>query len=176
MAEVYPRPRGGTSSRTYSGVSCHGLSPPTRGNLLRGKTGGQPGGSIPAHAGEPCHAPTRSLATAVYPRPRGGTRSLLPNTVNARGLSPPTRGNLIGAESGQHPLGSIPAHAGEPSLVELPCCVIRVYPRPRGGTRLSIMTLGADKGLSPPTRGNLLTKRPARARQRSIPAHAGEPR
>ena len=70
---VYPRPRGGTSSRAAPRAPRTGLSPPTRGNppLRRKSISG--GRSIPAHAGEPPLRPLRKRRTGVYPRPRGGT-------------------------------------------------------------------------------------------------------
>ena len=50
-----------------------------------------------------------------------------------------------------------------------------VYPRPRGGTAAPPRQSAVRSGLSPPTRGNLGRRRDIRARERSIPAHAGEP-
>ena len=50
-----------------------------------------------------------------------------------------------------------------------------VYPRPRGGTRLRVALHALHAGLSPPTRGNRVSHRRGGVRQRSIPAHAGEP-
>ena len=51
-----------------------------------------------------------------------------------------------------------------------------VYPRPRGGTAHAVAVAVPDAGLSPPTRGNPLSRVAHRRLQRSIPAHAGEPR
>ena len=72
--------------------------------------------------------------------------------------------------------GSIPAHAGEP----LPKCQLpaqdSVYPRPCGGTcqrRTNGITV---EGLSPPMRGNRGKKENDEHTNRSIPAHAGEPK
>ena len=70
---VYPRPRGGTSTRRKPLFGSSGLSPPTRGNRvepvrLRGLDG-----SIPAHAGEPAAPCPPAAGCRVYPRPRGGT-------------------------------------------------------------------------------------------------------
>ena len=53
---------------------------------------------------------------------------------------------------------------------------IKVYPRPRGGTRLVFGAASRKGGLSPPTRGNPLRFSDCDLRQGSIPAHAGEPR
>ena len=58
LAEVYPRPRGGTPRHPPAKGDRPGLSPPTRGNLAATRTTGRRRGSIPAHAGEP---PPRSI-------------------------------------------------------------------------------------------------------------------
>ena len=71
--------------------------------------------------------------------------------------------------------GSIPAHAGEPSLPPPESADKRVYPRPRGGTALPFCVTTVAPGLSPPTRGNLAAGAGALDLRRSIPAHAGEP-
>ena len=112
-----------------------GLSPPTRGNRQRrlGTSGAR--GSIPAHAGEPAAIPSGARLARVYPRPRGGTARSDVVEMLRSGLSPPTRGNLIACENPYCELRSIPAHAGEPRVVN---CVFGgrgVYPRPRGGTK-----------------------------------------
>ena len=71
------------------------------------------------------------------------------------GLSPRMRGNQQHASRHQQCAGSIPAHAGEPSLI--------------------IEEAQEVEGLSPRMRGNRrVDRRPVR-RPGSIPAHAGEP-
>ena len=172
---VYPRPRGGTAPVSHARASGRGLSPPTRGNLAIVIPPGYGGGSIPAHAGEPTTPTTRGSAPPVYPRPRGGTRRSLRTSAGSRGLSPPTRGNLSVFVIVKSPVGSIPAHAGEPSLYLRGRPRGGVYPRPRGGTTAT-PHLGLDgAGLSPPTRGNQRVQHRADGLRRSIPAHAGEP-
>ena len=112
----------------------------------------------------------------VYPRPRGGTLNWRAGAVKHVGLSPPTRGNPSFIRYDSSTVRSIPAHAGEPRGG----CPIRdrerVYPRPRGGTRPRSPPLGQLPGLSPPTRGNPSFPSAPFGFQRSIPAHAGEPR
>ena len=49
---------------------------------------------------------------------------------------------------------SIPAHAGEPVRIVYPLPLVKVYPRPRGGTRRLLIHAADWRGLSPPTRGN----------------------
>ena len=71
--KVYPRVCGGTHVRISPESTPRGLSPRVRGNHHRqdGTQGGH--GSIPACAGEPSPAWSRSAANAVYPRVCGGT-------------------------------------------------------------------------------------------------------
>ena len=152
-----------------------GLSPPTRGNLTSADDDKVLERSIPAHAGEPLAALSASRGSRVYPRPRGGTPSEGWGAWATGGLSPPTRGNLLGWSEQQMMRGSIPAHAGEPSATRRGTKLIRVYPRPRGGTRATGDYSARDAGLSPPTRGNHERPRESIRRRRSIPAHAGEP-
>ena len=57
-----------------------------------------------------------------------------------------------------------------------PRCRVWVYPRPRGGTYDEHGRTPRNRGLSPPTRGNLGEVTVYEIAPRSIPAHAGEPR
>ena len=173
---VYPRPRGGTAPAPSPRGKTRGLSPPTRGNHDDAPELAANRGSIPAHAGEPPATGARRVASAVYPRPRGGTaRGGSPSSCG-KGLSPPTRGNPLAVSSPLSADRSIPAHAGEPGSLHDFMLMQKVYPRPRGGTVHSFRLLMRAWGLSPPTRGNLdgQAERPLQAG--SIPAHAGEPR
>ncbi len=172
---VYPRPRGGTRHHHAQRASLRGLSPPTRGNLQPAEPRHNPGGSIPAHAGEPCPSPWSPRWPSVYPRPRGGTMQYSMKANNQEGLSPPTRGNRYPVGYEITPLGSIPAHAGEPRWRRGRRPAAKVYPRPRGGTGRVCPTPTATSGLSPPTRGNLRLSPRGVLRRGSIPAHAGEP-
>ena len=90
---VYPRPRGGTRTSASEAGGESGLSPPTRGNPDAGAARMRRVGSIPAHAGEPIRDRAARRSTAVYPRPRGGTRSPWQSATARDGLSPPTWGN-----------------------------------------------------------------------------------
>ena len=74
--------------------------------------------------------------------------------IRIRGLSPPTRGSLSECPGTVAPLGSIPAHAGEPITSLVLVIIMTVYPRPRGGAGLHGFRDKAQKGLSPPTRGS----------------------
>ena len=172
---VYPRPRGGTRHRRAERGQGGGLSPPTRGNPARVSSRASAWGSIPAHAGEPHCQIGGGAGELVYPRPRGGTDKPPNDSGRPRGLSPPTRGNLVDGQRRVAMRGSIPAHAGEPGADSLETGCWRVYPRPRGGTQSDLRARPKNFGLSPPTRGNLRRSSAAPLPDRSIPAHAGEP-
>ncbi len=174
-AEVYPRPRGGADAPSPSSRRNRGLSPPTRGSRLPVAGRDLPRRSIPAHAGEPSTRPRTCRAVKVYPRPRGGAIAIGELGRYVSGLSPPTRGSRRQLQPDSGSRGSIPAHAGEPHRVRQGIVAYRVYPRPRGGASPKAAVVRIGRGLSPPTRGSLRTDCRGYARQRSIPAHAGEP-
>ena len=123
-----PRHKGGLSPRTRGNRSCGllsahplrsipahagepgrehrvlpgrgGLSPRTRGNRCRVLYEAALRRSIPAHAGEPREARAASIVSRVYPRARGGTRSIESRMTGKSGLSPRTRGNQSAGTSG----------------------------------------------------------------------------
>ena len=112
----------------------------------------------------------------VYPRLRGGSP---PDSVflsTCTGLSPPTRGIRQNAFCWRIRSGSIPAYAGDPSVISAPPVMLMVYPRLRGGSPVLRLLSGQSHGLSPPTRGIPLRLRRERLALRSIPAYAGDPR
>ena len=173
--EVYPRPRGGTTSSILGAAAKEGLSPPTRGNQTLDEANLIDGGSIPAHAGEPYQYDLPRPRPEVYPRPRGGTPVSSPRPSRAHGLSPPTRGNHARILQPVPERRSIPAHAGEPTGRIRKACRRAVYPRPRGGTSVVHAITRLPRGLSPPTRGNRRHALAYLVKRGSIPAHAGEP-
>ena len=132
-------------------------------------------GSIPAHAGEPRNRVLSRDQILVYPRACGGTLVVVDCRLCGRGLSPRMRGNLLVGVLVTAGGGSIPAHAGEPDLVNAAVNLELVYPRACGGTGQTRNGEHLDQGLSPRMRGNR-TRRPCPGwRHGSIPAHAGEP-
>ena len=172
---VYPRPRGGARSVTGAGRGGRGLSPPTRGSLAATGAAQPAEGSIPAHAGEPDQATVRHPSFEVYPRPRGGAVRSDSGSVTGSGLSPPTRGSHRQFQGSVLVRRSIPAHAGEPRSRDIEWDRYGVYPRPRGGAESIPFHPTPCAGLSPPTRGSRVGLSVRGLRDRSIPAHAGEP-
>ena len=91
------------------------------------------------------------------------------------GLSPLTRGNPPPGRPESSGPGPIPAHAGQPGLVEPGGGHGGAYPRSRGATAVPSPFHAKNLGLSPLTRGNP-TRLPGLPQRRGpIPAHAGQP-
>ena len=172
---VYPRACGGTDGDMRQGGGHLGLSPRMRGNRPS-----SPGccaccGSIPAHAGEPLRSEQGPDGKRVYPRACGGTPGGRVDGVRVSGLSPRMRGNRVPIHLLPLPVGSIPAHAGEPRVSWALNVRSRVYPRACGGTTPRSTRTRSSWGLSPRMRGNHRHGLGHPAHHGSIPAHAGEP-
>ena len=131
--------------------------------------------SIPACAGEPHPYGRKQELPPVYPRVRGGTMKEEIPEGSSKGLSPRARGNRCSSGSRRSRSRSIPACAGEPSIVASLMPSQGVYPRVRGGTLRHIGSNLLGSGLSPRARGNPIELAIAANPQRSIPACAGEP-
>ena len=91
------------------------------------------------------------------------------------GLSPRMRGNPRRRVHQVPPLGSIPAHAGEPRWRVCDGVCHGVYPRACGGTSGWDRSWEPFTGLSPRMRGNHACGLQCPRYMGSIPAHAGEP-
>ena len=173
--EVYPRACGGTASSGIRYQPLVGLSPRVRGNLgdtviVEGEKG-----SIPARAGEPWPVLGGYKPYGVYPRACGGTCGGPWSTRTFLGLSPRVRGNRRAWCTLSVLAGSIPARAGEPRAASCRARTPPVYPRACGGTPRFGIPFQRIEGLSPRVRGNPTQPHSHDARQRSIPARAGEP-
>ena len=156
--------------------SAGGLSPHGRGNPSSSVLIIFNVGSIPARAGEPVASSRMRTGSGVYPRTGGGTNEFRSATSCEMGLSPHGRGNHVLDSHAEHPHGSIPARAGEPTASPSPRSGRRVYPRTGGGTGRVPPAFSYGEGLSPHGRGNPLGAYRRSIRRGSIPARAGEPR
>ena len=85
------------------------------------------------------------------------------------------RGNRSRSRGSMLSPGSIPAHAGQPTISSSADMAMRVYPRACGATSLSCSATPIPRGLSPRMRGNRYLDRASAEPRRSIPAHAGQP-
>jgi len=167
----------GTDCFGFSGHRNTGLSPRTRGELLRKLLEQVRVRSIPAHAGPNTTVDSDPFVKlGLSPRTRGGPPEELPEG-DAFGLSPRTRENRR-VEGGRKGLGwSIPTQA----VADLRRCTayssgsglsprlrggtagwspragrIRVYPRERSGAAVTRTSTARTDGLSPCTRGKPL--------------------
>ena len=172
---VYPRVCGGTLKVDGTYTPAVGLSPRVRGNLPSASRRVRSRGSIPACAGEPRRRSCLTPAPGVYPRVCGGTRAVEAQPAGYEGLSPRVRGNLEFHRDRRVSVGSIPACAGEPGLLQLVDHYSRVYPRVCGGTDTPLPAMLVQSGLSPRVRGNRLVAVIVDGLLGSIPACAGEP-
>ena len=157
-------------------TACFGPSPLTRGNPARLVRQEPHAGSIPAHAGQPGPCASSPPVSRVYPRSRGATNNAQLSWALTEGPSPLSRGNLLRIVGGRIPVGSIPAHAGQPAGLETSAFPTRVHPRSRGATHPVDGGDADSQGPSPLTRGNPAPRPRVRAGDGSIPAHAGQPR
>ena len=173
---VYPRVCGGTRRPGRALGHRLGLSPRVRGNHDRLVERWRDEGSIPACAGEPLSCWPWVSRCTVYPRVCGGTEPTDEGAEIVMGLSPRVRGNLQLPDKGVVLWGSIPACAGEPSVLAQGAGDQPVYPRVCGGTLQYANGRRAIFGLSPRVRGNPILGSSPRSLSRSIPACAGEPK
>ena len=172
---VYPRECGGTRRSRWAARPTPGLSPRVRGNRDPHRRHRVRTGSIPASAGEPGSEQRRTRRSRVYPRECGGTPGNGFFSDIVEGLSPRVRGNQDNGRPATGPLRSIPASAGEPSLLVWGRRPVGVYPRECGGTSRSSPARWRWRGLSPRVRGNPPAWTLPTTYVGSIPASAGEP-
>ena len=111
---IYTRVCGGIQQRMSHRKCVMSLSPRVRGNRAQLQQVAGCHGSIPACAGEPITASTRTTRWRVYPRVCGGTNGCCWRLGPRGGLSPRVRGNQSALQRRIRPSGSIPACAGEP--------------------------------------------------------------
>src|SRR5690554_2467392 len=133
-----------------------GLSPRLRGNRVCARDINRRKRTIPASAGEPVAAPIDSILVTDYPRVCGGTECNKHGEAPLKGLSPRLRGNHRKARRLLTLYGTIPASAGEPSLLTSSLGHNWDYPRVCGGTFGHASTILITIGLSPRLRGNRL--------------------
>ena len=114
---VYPRVGGGNWLDAKGLAFAAGLSPRGRGKQVKvdDQTGQE--GSIPAWAGETCGRDMPSAGLRVYPRVGGGNSSPRLRQPSARGLSPRGRGKLGRPATTTTWPRSIPAWAGETTIL-----------------------------------------------------------
>ena len=174
-ARVHPRSRGAAAIENLQRMDLAGPSPLTRGSRRRAQGPSAPWGSIPAHAGQPAALIAGGAGRRVHPRSRGAAHGDEHLHGRRQGPSPLTRGSHTSIRHADRPMGSIPAHAGQPRRCGWRRVLPRVHPRSRGAATLSDLSTMLDAGPSPLTRGSLQRRPQRQLLFGSIPAHAGQP-
>ena len=172
---VYPRVCGGAREAQRVPERYLGLSPRVRGSPKLSQRGVDLRGSIPACAGEPCRRIRSTADAGVYPRVCGGADFMSYHPGLPPGLSPRVRGSRVRRDRPDVAEGSIPACAGEPSILRRGWTSLRVYPRVCGGAGAATAASAFHMGLSPRVRGSRSPRRRVAFPPGSIPACAGEP-
>ena len=171
---VYPRVCGEATYATRADMELRGLSPRVRGSPSLVNPEVAVAGSIPACAGKPPAACSRSDRPRVYPRVCGEAAPAGPAEYWKAGLSPRVRGSRPRRRR-RRPEGSIPACAGKPRAWYWRRHASRVYPRVCGEAAVLVRKGAHGAGLSPRVRGSPQGRLDGRPEPGSIPACAGKP-
>ena len=176
VSPAHPRSRGENSPRPSMRSMRAGSSPLTRGKRSVGRTRGQAGRLIPAHAGKTRPPAEAADGTTAHPRSRGENTWQLIVANASVGSSPLTRGKRL--RGGLRLLGGrlIPAHAGKTADQDLRRLYRAAHPRSRGENDDTGGESRVINGSSPLTRGKPKIERLACLDGRLIPAHAGKTR
>ena len=134
--KVDPRLRGGGHFLVGKDGPSAGRSPPARGRQLVFNFCLRPRRSIPACAGEALCAGLEAHTLQVDPRLRGGGIKGQKCASAIWGRSPPARGRRSTKIAWSIISRSIPACAGEATIIQWPGYLQRVDPRLRGGGKV----------------------------------------
>ena len=171
---AHPRSRGENQSFFDLAVNGNGSSPLTRGKPSGAFCSAPRSGLIPAHAGKTTDAAHQTVSSQAHPRSRGENhRRSAPNGVKS-GSSPLTRGKPTICMRGGVVQRLIPAHAGKTPPRSAGLTGAWAHPRSRGENQAVTVTVPADAGSSPLTRGKPDPPGGGRPRCGLIPAHAGK--
>ncbi len=173
---AYPRVGGAARSLILPIHVVRGLSPRGRGSPADTRRPCCTRRPIPAWAGQPAGTTPATSILGAYPRVGGAARSLIRCIHVVKGLSPRGRGSRDEAFGIWQDWGPIPAWAGQPMTSARSSSSPAAYPRV-GGAAPSAMALPVSSaGLSPRGRGSHTVKAIREAKDRPIPAWAGQPR
>ena len=166
---------GGAQYRHKTFLADRGRSPRVRGSHVQKRRSPLRPGSIPACAGEPGSLSSVSSSSKVDPRVCGGAVPIAGPAFVTGGRSPRVRGSPLPSPQCRHHSGSIPACAGEPSVMGRILSWGGVDPRVCGGAQHLPRPRLLRRGRSPRVRGSLEGAGDGLGEERSIPACAGEP-
>ncbi len=170
---VYPRWRGEHSGASPSLISPSGLSPLARGTLVFQFPCKTSQRFIPAGAGNTPRRRCFPEECPVYPRWRGEHVIRISPVIKTDGLSPLARGTHRHASWLKIMPRFIPAGAGNTRPIRALTTNDTVYPRWRGEHFGRKKPLAVNTGLSPLARGTQQPPTIRNAKNRFIPAGAG---
>ena len=151
-----------------------GSSPLTRGKRLAARSGYDPGGLIPAHAGKTRSRICSESAPAAHPRSRGENISRSKLDTSLIGSSPLTRGKHRRRRPDSAARRLIPAHAGKTYQAHATALQAGAHPRSRGENGRREVPAPNFLGSSPLTRGKPYNSAEGANLAGLIPAHAGK--
>ena len=137
---VDPRGCGGAVNTMQQEVLESGRSPRVRGSHFSRHVARRRAGSIPAGAGEPYRLGKCACTRRVDPRGCGGAAYDIDGHDFLEGRSPRVRGSQRQECFDRPYLGSIPAGAGEPTVLRVAIGDRRVDPRGCGGALVALLT------------------------------------
>ena len=170
---VHPRKRGEHLPLIIAIAIIGGPSPQTRGTLNFCFCFHLDHRSIPANAGNTCQISPEGKSCPVHPRKRGEHSTGLPASYAWFGPSPQTRGTQHTLISVSTHLRSIPANAGNTTILTYSSAAFPVHPRKRGEHVEVVCGPSLGFGPSPQTRGTHKIRMGIKGSVRSIPANAG---
>ena len=173
FSTVYPRLRGERLCLFWSPPTSTGLSPASRGTLLKANEAAGISRFIPGFAGNAHVLLQCGLYTPVYPRLRGERVVGFLNRNASGGLSPASRGTRHWKVIPLIRFRFIPGFAGNAKDILIAGDEESVYPRLRGERFAHGNDHRVDFGLSPASRGTPVITNASVTGQRFIPGFAG---
>ena len=152
-AGAHPRVGGGDVPTALETVTEQGPSPRGRGRRGRYPRRGDPGGPIPAWAGETEQVGHRIDEVGAHPRVGGGDLAPEPLAEGPLGPSPRGRGRRAPPDGDRGHDGPIPAWAGETTRTDTDGRHRGAHPRVGGGDSVHVSARVHARGPSPRGRG-----------------------
>ena len=151
-----------------------GSSPHMRGKRISTLPTCSPARIIPAHAGQTCEDRSENRVPADHPRTCGANMEQRNAAMNTIGSSPHMRGKRSSTYPQKERGRIIPAHAGQTRSITSWAGTCTDHPRTCGANTHTFAPANSAAGSSPHMRGKHDRPHPNHARQRIIPAHAGQ--
>ena len=172
---VHPHARGEHKRFENAALAMAGSSPRTRGTRAVRINRDAQRRFIPTHAGNTARTSvsTRCPVRSVHPHARGEHSRVLGFVASCDGSSPRTRGTLNDHGGDVLHIRFIPTHAGNTNHEADDPRITAVHPHARGEHAAHFLSVFAECGSSPRTRGTRQSEPGYGAQPRFIPTHAG---